>query len=70
MGIRIGIVKSEIWCKVWLFGRIEKPCKHLVYRAVMKFHVEVAERTGFEPTKHLHAYTLSRCGFLPYRLHL
>ena len=46
----IGIVKSEIWCKVWLFGKTETPCKHLVYKALMMFGIDGAEREGFEPT--------------------
>ena len=50
MGIRIGIVKSEIWCKVWLFGKTKTPCNHLVYKALMMFGSPGAEREGFEPT--------------------
>ena len=49
MGIRIGIVKSEIWCKVWLFGKTETPCKHLVYKALVQFGIDGAEREGYEP---------------------
>ena len=28
LGIRIGILKSGIWCKMWLFGKIETPCMY------------------------------------------
>ena len=49
MGIRIGIVKSEIWCKVWLFGKTKTPCNHLVYKALMMFGSPGAEREANEP---------------------